>query len=111
MSDTQGVMLTSTQKGILAIIYNSPSPQTAFEAINGTPALITARNLLERLGLIQVANNQAVLTPEGSAAVVSNGIADEQGQLTELGAGLIEEINKSTQAQVAEGFSLLKTLL
>lgn len=110
MSVNQGVMLTATQKAILAILYNSPSPETAFEAINGSPTLITARNLLERLQLIQVAGNKAVLTDAGRGAVVSNGLVDEQGQLTDLGAGLIEEVNQGTR-KVSEGFSLLKSLM
>lgn len=108
IQNAQAVMLTATQKGILAILHNSPSPETAFEAINGSPALITSRNLLERLGLIQVSENKAVLTPAGREAVVANNIADQNGQITDNGAALIDAINAS---RVTEGFELLKSLI
>lgn len=106
----QAVMLTATQKGVLAILHNSPTPESAFEAVNGSPALITARNLLERLGLIQVGGNRAVLTPAGRQAVVSNNIADQSGQMTEDGAALIDTINAS-RGVTTEGFELLKSLI
>ena len=108
IQNAQAVMLTATQKGILAVLHNSPSPETAFEAINGSPALVTARNLLERLGLIQVAGGKAVLTPAGRQAVVQNNIADQSGQITDDGAALIDAINT---CRVMEGFDLLKSLI
>ena len=108
IQNAQAVMLTATQKGILAVLHNSPSPETAFEAINGSPALVTARNLLERLGLIQVAGGKAVLTPAGRQAVVQNNIADQSGQITDDGAALIDAINTG---RVMEGFDLLKSLI
>lgn len=107
----QAVMLTATQKGILAILYNSPTPEAAFEAINGSPTLVTARNLLERLGLIQVAGVRAVLTPSGRQAVMSNNIVDETGQITEEGSALIDAINNLKTGGMAEGFKLLTTLI
>ena len=108
IQNAQAVMLTATQKGILAVLHNSPTPEAAFEAINGSPALITARNLLERLGLLQVAGNKAILTPAGRQAVVTNNIADQSGQITDDGAALIDAVNAS---RVAEGFELLKSLI
>lgn len=108
----QSVILTNTQKGVLATVYNAPTPESAFEAINGTPTLITARNLLERLGLVTVSGNQAMLSQAGQAAVMSNNLADESGQLTDEGAALIEALkNARTDYKVVEGFSLLKSLI
>lgn len=108
----QSVMLTVTQKAILAVIYNAPTPEVAFASTNGTSALVTARNLLERLGLIQVAGNKAGLTDSGKQAVAANNIADETGQLTDDGAALIDTLNAGRDASnVAEGFTLLKSLL
>jgi hypothetical protein len=108
IQNAQAVMLTATQKGILAVLHNSPTPEAAFEAINGSPALITARNLLERLGLLQVTGNKAMLTPAGRQAVVTNNIADQSGQITDDGAALIDAVNAN---RVAEGFELLKSLI
>lgn len=110
--DPSSVMLTDTQKGVLAVIANSPTPEMAYETINGTPALVTARNLLEQLGLIRVGGNKAVLTQTGQQAVVANNIADETGQLTDEGAALIDKVNAGkSDYKVVEGFSLLKTLI
>ena len=107
----QAVMLTATQKGILAILHNSPTPEAAFEATNGSPALITARNLLERLGLIQVAGVRAALTQAGQQAVTANNIVDETGQITDEGSALIDAINVRKTDKVTEDFGLLKSLI
>lgn len=107
----QAVMLTATQKGILAILYNSPTPEAAFETINGSPALVTARNLLERLGLIALGGNRAALTQAGQQAVMANNIADETGQITDEGTALINAINVRRTERVAEDFVLLKVLI
>ena len=107
----QAVMLTATQKGILAILHNAPTPEAAFESINGAPALITARNLLERLGLIQVAGIRAALTQAGQQAVTANNIVDETGQITDEGSALIDAINVRKGGSVTESFGLLKSLI
>ena len=108
----QAVMLTATQKGILAILYNTPTPEAAFETTNGLPSLVTARNLLERLGLIRVGGNRAALTDAGQQAVVANNIVDETGQITDEGSALIDAINvRRSELRVAEEFTLLKALI
>lgn len=106
----QAVMLTATQKGILAIIHNAPTPEAAFEAINGSPALITARNLLERLNLIVVADIRAALTQQGKIAITANNLADETGQITDEGTALIDAINVRRTDKVAENFEFLKSI-
>lgn len=105
------VMLTNIQKAVLAAVFNSPTPEAAFEAINGSPALVTARNILERLGLISIESTKASLTDEGNAAIVANNIADESGQLTDVGTALIDKINAVRKDyKVVESFELLKTI-
>lgn len=106
----QSVLLTVTQKAVLAVLHNSPTPEAAFATINGTEALVTARNLLERLGLIQIAGNKAGLTQAGRSAIIANNIADETGQMTDEGAALIDTLN-GDKPGVREGFSLLASLL
>ena len=107
----QAVMLTATQKGILAILHNAPTAEAAYEATNGSPSLVTARNLLERLGLIQVAGVQAALTDAGRQAVMANNITDETGQITDEGSALIDAIAVRKTDAVAENFSLLQSLI
>lgn len=106
----QTVILNNVQKGILAVIKNSPTPETAYEAINGSTALITSRNLLERIGLIRVNARQAVLTPAGEQAVTANNIVDETGKITDEGSQLVNLVNQSRD-KVNEGFGLLKSLI
>lgn len=103
------VILTNTQKAVLGIAFNSPTPEVAFEQANGTPALITARNILERLGLVNATNNTLVLTPSGQQAVVNNNIADESGAITPEGEALINAVSQSKA--VSEDFSLLQSLI
>jgi hypothetical protein len=110
--DPRAVSLTATQKGILAILHNSPTPQAAYDAINGNPTLVTSRNVLVRLGLISIVGNQAMLTQGGQQAVAANNLADETGQMTEEGTALIDQINATRpNYKVAEGFELLKKLI
>lgn len=104
------VLLTNTQKGILAIIHNSPTPESAYESINGSPSLVTSRNILERLGLISVSGIQAALTDAGQRAALANNIMDDAGNITEEGERLIDDIN-SRRGTVYEGFALLSSLV
>jgi predicted methyltransferase len=105
--NADAVMLTVTQKSVLAVVYNAPTPLSALEAINGTPELVTARNILERLGLVIVTNGAAALTEKGNKAVIANNIADMEGNLTEEGQALINAV----ATPLGEGFVLLPTLI
>lgn len=107
----EAVILTSTQKGVLAVIYNTPTPETAFDTTNGNQALVTARSILERLGMIQVGGNRAVLTPSGKNAIVANNITDQSGELTEEGTALIDAVNALLRTKTNESFALLSTLI
>jgi hypothetical protein len=105
------VILTDTQKGVLAVIYNTPTPETAFYTTTGNQALVTARNILERLGMIQVGGNRAVLTPIGRDAVIANNITDTTGELTEEGTALIDAVSAMLKTKTNEAFVLLSTLI
>jgi hypothetical protein len=108
----RAVLLTHIQKGVLAVIYNSPTPQMAFQSTIGDESLVLARNLLERLGLVKVTNNQAILTPDGELAVRANNLVDETGKLSDDGAEVVDWItgNKIAPKKVSEAseFALLK---
>lgn len=102
-------LLTNTQKAVLAIVLNAPTPEVAFENTNDTQALITARNLLKQLGFIVIANNTITLTPSGQDIIVSNNISDSEGNITDEGEQLIASINQTRP--MVEAFELLKTLI
>ena len=87
----QAVLLTVTQKIVLAVLFNAPTPEVAYENINGNVRFITARNVLERLGYVVVSANRAALTDSGRNAVVTNNIADPSGVLTPDDETLIKQ--------------------
>lgn len=76
------MLLSHTQKGILAALHNSPTPQLGYEAITGTEALAVQRRVLENVGLISINGISASLTQSGEAALIANNIVDEFGELT-----------------------------
>jgi hypothetical protein len=91
------VLLNSIQKGILAIIHNSPTPQMAFEQTNGTEALYVQRIMLAKLGLITLSDATASLTQSGQAALIANNLIDEQGQLTQDAQTFIDAIGEDRE--------------
>lgn len=107
----EAILLTDIQKGVLAVVYNTPTPETAFDTINGNRALVTARSILERLGMIQVHGNRVVLTQSGKNAIISNNIADQSGEMTEDGTAMIDAVNALLGARTNEGFVLLRSLI
>lgn len=80
---------TATQKQVLATILSSPTPKVAATAIGSKPNLKVARNLLGQLGLITFTDGAASITDKGLALARDEGIADEGGQLTDVGQQLV----------------------
>jgi len=79
------VNLTNTQQGVLIDIKISPTPEVAYETTNGSDHSVYARNSLRTLGLIQVGDNRAALTPTGERVVVNYNLIDDTGQMTDRG--------------------------
>lgn len=88
---------TTTQKQVIATILSAPTPTVAAGTIASKPNMKTARDLLGQLGLITFTDKGAGLTDKGLALARDEGIADEGGQLTDLGQQLVG--NQSTGGQ------------
>lgn len=80
---------TTSQKQVIATILSAPTPKVAATAISSKPNLKTARNLLGQLGLITFTDGAATVTDKGMALARDEGIADEGGQLTDVGQQLV----------------------
>jgi predicted transcriptional regulator len=80
--------LTRTQQEVLALIYQAPTPETAYNATMGAENLHTARTSLVEWGYVIVEDdNTATLTAKGDDQLKSYGIVTN-GELTEYGTEL-----------------------
>lgn len=85
----------------------APTPQVAATEISRGQNLLAARDMLVRLGLLSVGDNEAFVTPQGEEIMRNQNLIDETGELTPEGqkyAGvgvvhkesLIQSLNKLT---------------
>lgn len=79
------IHLSDVQKAILSKIVGSATPQTAFEEISRGPNMTSSRNILQDLGLIKIANDQATITSIGEKIMKDEALTDDMGQLTDVG--------------------------
>lgn len=88
------VRLTNNQKRVIAKIKASPTPKVALEEISDDQNLIAARNMLVKLGLVEIVAGEVFLTDSGEQMAVDENIVDEAGELTQTG----NELAHSTPA-------------
>lgn len=79
---------TMNQKRVLAKIIAAPTATVASEELSKDPNLVAARNMLMRLGVISLVNNEATLTDKGQQIATEENICDQSGQLTHVGQQL-----------------------
>jgi hypothetical protein len=82
------VTLTTTQKRVIAKTLASPTPKVAGEAISGDENMITARDQLAKLGVIEYIGGEVNITEKGQALAKDENIIDDSGQLTDDGNAL-----------------------
>lgn len=75
--------LSDFQKEVLVLAAISATPKQAFDATIGNYNLISARNILFNIGMINVNNGELALTQKGQDAVISNNLIDDMNQPTE----------------------------
>lgn len=97
MKELNTVNLTTNQKRVIAKIVASPTPKIAGEEISGDQNLIGARNELARLGAIQYAGGEAMLTDIGQRLAQEDNLVDASGQLTPDGQSLAYSNPKGEQ--------------
>jgi hypothetical protein len=76
---------TDNQKAVLAKITAAATPQLAAADISDTPNLVAARDMLDKLGLIEIDNEGAHVTDLGREVMVNQNLATPDGQLTDDG--------------------------
>lgn len=79
------VRLNDNQKRVLAKIAAAPTPTVAGEEISKEPNLISARNLLMKLGAITFVDGRAEITDKGQSLGKDENILDDSGGLTDAG--------------------------
>jgi hypothetical protein len=79
---------TTNQKRVLAKIIAAPTATVAGEELSKDPNLVAARNMLMKLGMISLVNNEAALTDKGQQVAAEENICDQSGQLTQVGQQL-----------------------
>jgi len=98
------VRLTENQKKVMTRIVASATEVLAAEEISKGRALVTARDLLVKLGLIEYRDGYAALTPEGEKIMKDSNLIDDMGELTEEGNKFAYEEGKEPME------SLIKSL-
>lgn len=89
--------LTEVQKGVLLTIFVAQTPQLAFEATIGTERLTLAQKFLEMNSLVDMNGDGITITPNGYDMLLSNGLIDENDEVTTIGTESVELIEKEKQ--------------
>ena len=99
------ISLSDRQQYVLAKIKSSATPLLAYEAIVNSEPDVVASKLLSRYGFIMVSTREskAALSPKGEQAIIEYGIADESGQLTDIGTELVNNYGKEQSPDVDSG--------
>ena len=93
---TEALNLNNSQKGIIASMAISPTPQMAYAVLTGARNAVAARNSLERSGYIRVndVEKTAVLTDRGNDVLTSENLIDDTGNLTDRGEEIVAQYRK-----------------
>ena len=79
------IHLSDTQKAVLSKIIGSATPETALEEISDGRNMVAARDILQKLGLIEVTDRDASITDEGNEVMKDENLVDDMGELTQDG--------------------------
>ena len=81
--------LTQNQQKVMAKILAAPTPLVAFSEISSGPNLIAARDILQKLGLIDFKEDEsAEVTDTGMQILRSLNIVDDMDELTDEGRNM-----------------------
>lgn len=94
---------TSNQKRVLAKIAAAPTPTVAASEISSDANMVSARNMLMKLGMISFSNNEAALTDKGTEVATDENIIDQSGQLTQAGQKLAFTDSNGTEDKDTAG--------
>lgn len=108
-------MLNDTQMAVLLMTKISSSPQMAYANTNEAENLVTAREILAKMQLVQFGNNMLILTDAGENMLTYHDLVDETGMVTDEGNQLLDRISDTSATfvnqEITEEFNFLRTLL
>lgn len=90
INDPRNMQLSDTQKTIIALILNAPTPKVAHDRINGL-SLIVSAGTLARLGIIKISGYAAELTDLGKEVAIMNNLANDDGTPSEEAIALLPD--------------------
>jgi len=94
------LMLSDYQKEVLLLIALAATPYQALDSTIGDVNLVTARNLLVKLGFVETSHNQLRLSSDGQEALRNFNLIDDMGQPTPDGMKLLK--NKEDEIEVTD---------
>lgn len=100
------VRLTDNQKKVMTRIVSAPTEKLAAETISKGRQLVTARDILDKLGMIEFRDGSATLTSDGEQLLKDYNLIDDMGELTDEGS----EFAFDEEDQPIATESLLKTI-
>ncbi len=98
------------QKIVLSKTKAAATPQVAASEISKDRHLVTARNMLVRLGLLALGDNKAIVTQQGEEVMKAQNLIDETGSLTPEGQKHASGDEKPQAQQQNPMESLLQTI-
>jgi len=80
------VLLSEAQKFILTkLLLPDSTPLLGYQNISVGKNIVANRDILVKLGMLTLGDNEAAITDSGIEALRNEGLVDETGQLTDLG--------------------------
>ncbi len=80
------VLLSEAQKFILTkLLLPESTPVLNYQNISVGKNIVANRDILVKLGMLILGDNEAEITPSGIAALKNEGLVDDAGQLTDFG--------------------------
>ena len=97
------IQLSGVQKYVLTKLVASETPLTAYEEVSRGANMVTASQMLMKLGLMTISENNAEITEQGNELLRKEGLMDEMGELTEEGQlwGFAESPEEASKADHA----------
>lgn len=80
------VRLTDNQKKVMTRIVSSATEKLAAQEISKGRKFITARDILDKLGMIDFRDGSAMLTDQGEQLMKDYNLIDDMGELTDEGS-------------------------
>lgn len=101
------IHLSDFQKKVLVVVHAAQTPQVAFEELRKQAAedqgnINTARDMLEKLGLLEVGQDQVTVTPQGEQVMQDEYLIDEMGELTEEAQKYLEDASGNQDAEMQQ---------